>query len=88
MTQLRWDELAACATVDPEVFFPLADDMRMSVSEIELAKAVCESCPVRGQCLEYALRALPYGIAGGLTPVERREVNAQRRSAEHGRGAA
>jgi hypothetical protein len=38
---------------------------------------VCAVCPVRAECLEFALRALPYGIAGGLTPAERRGLRGQ-----------
>ena len=36
------------------------------------ARAVCAGCPVTAQCLEFARDRLPYGIAGGLTPAERR----------------
>ena len=33
---------------------------------------MCAGCPVTEQCLEFARDRLPYGIAGGLTPAERR----------------
>ena len=36
------------------------------------AVAICASCPVRTQCLEYALRnSIKHGIWGGLNPEER-----------------
>jgi WhiB family redox-sensing transcriptional regulator len=36
------------------------------------AKAVCESCPVRAECLNHAVRAGErYGVWGGLTSDER-----------------
>lgn len=36
------------------------------------AKAVCQRCPVRGPCLDYALRnSIRYGIWGGLNQEER-----------------
>jgi WhiB family transcriptional regulator, redox-sensing transcriptional regulator len=36
------------------------------------AKAVCESCPVRVQCLDHAVRnGERYGVWGGLTSDER-----------------
>ena len=40
------------------------------------AKRVCAGCPVRGDCLEYALDRgdIAYGVLGGLTPRERREL--------------
>ncbi len=37
------------------------------------AKAVCQVCPVVGECRAYALQIRePYGIWGGLTETERR----------------
>ena len=39
------------------------------------AKALCSRCPVRPECLEYALRLRePHGIWGGLNEMERRQV--------------
>lgn len=49
-----------CRCEDPELFFSEKPD------EVELAKAVCASCPVREPCLEGALqRAEPWGVWGG-----------------------
>lgn len=37
----------------------------------DVAKAVCEDCPVRPACLEYALRVRPkHGVWAGLTAEE------------------
>jgi len=37
------------------------------------AKAICAECPVRAECLDYALDIRePHGIWGGLTEAERR----------------
>jgi WhiB family redox-sensing transcriptional regulator len=39
------------------------------------AKAVCAACPVRRPCLDFALATRqPYGIWGGMTPEERRDL--------------
>lgn len=84
----HWEELAACREVGPETFFPVAEDGPMLEAEVQAAKSVCAGCPVRTQCLEYALGALAYGIAGGMTPEERRRLKAERRAAERNRGAA
>jgi WhiB family redox-sensing transcriptional regulator len=60
---------AACATTDPELFFP---DSRSPASE---AKEICAGCPVRPECLEYALAAAEeFGVWGGLTEKERRKL--------------
>jgi WhiB family redox-sensing transcriptional regulator len=37
------------------------------------AKLICSTCPVRIECLEYALRIRePHGVWGGLNELERR----------------
>jgi WhiB family redox-sensing transcriptional regulator len=71
---MTWDEEASCRSVDPEVFFPdrPSDHARM-------AKAICRGCPVRGQCLEFALDArLDHGVWGGMTEIERRSLRRSR----------
>ena len=69
-----WRDKAVCAEVDPTLFFPKKGD---SARE---AKQVCAGCPVRTECLEYALGREPHGVWGGLTVVERRALQ-RRRSA-------
>jgi WhiB family transcriptional regulator, redox-sensing transcriptional regulator len=69
-----WRMYALCAETDPEAFFP---DKGGSTRE---AKLVCRGCPVRGDCLEYALaNEERFGIWGGLSERERRRVRQQRR---------
>ncbi|MDO5728164.1 MAG: WhiB family transcriptional regulator [Actinomycetaceae bacterium] len=64
---LAWQERALCAQTDPEAFFP---EKGGSTRE---AKAVCASCEVRGECLEYALENDErFGIWGGMSERERR----------------
>jgi WhiB family transcriptional regulator, redox-sensing transcriptional regulator len=46
-----WRLDAACATVDPELFFPETGQ----VPQAAQAKAICAGCAVRGPCLEAAL---------------------------------
>ena len=49
-----------CRSQDPELFFA------ESPADVELAKALCRSCPVRAECLAGALeRAEPWGVWGG-----------------------
>ena len=72
-----WRVRAACRTEDPELFFPVGDGPA-TVAQVAQAKAVCARCPVVAQCLEFALVAIPEGVAGGLSGQERRELRAHR----------
>ena len=46
------------------------------------AKAVCAACPVRQDCLEFALHEhIAYGVWGGLSERERRRVRRARAKA-------
>jgi WhiB family redox-sensing transcriptional regulator len=80
-TDVRWREDAACRGLETDVFFPATDE------EAEEAKAVCAVCPVREECLEYALATRQEdGVWGGLTETERRRL--RRRLREQARKAA
>ena len=66
---LAWQQHALCAQTDPEAFFP---EKGGSTRE---AKAVCQSCQVREECLEYALaNDERFGIWGGMSERERRRL--------------
>lgn len=65
-----WRDEARCAGTASDAFFsPLKGD-------VELVKAMyCSDCPVRQQCLEWAIEAREaFGVWGGLTPEERSKV--------------
>jgi len=71
---MNWDNEASCQSVDPEVFFP-----ERQGDHATMATTICRGCPVRMQCLEFALNArLDYGIWGGLTEHERRSLRRSR----------
>ncbi|MGH8328620.1 MAG: WhiB family transcriptional regulator [Steroidobacteraceae bacterium] len=66
-----------CAETDPEAFFPDKGDSTAA------AKRVCAGCPVRAECLEYALqRGERYGVWGGTSERQRRAILAGRQAAE------
>jgi Transcription factor WhiB len=44
----------ACRHADPELFFPVSPS-GPSLDQITQAKAICAGCPVRQQCLAFAL---------------------------------
>jgi WhiB family transcriptional regulator, redox-sensing transcriptional regulator len=71
-TKASWRLAAACRPTDPELFFPPSESGKAR-EQIAEAKAICAGCPVRRQCLEFALRTRQtHGIWGGLTELERR----------------
>lgn len=70
---MSWLDRAACARMDAKLFFG-PDGERWQEREIReaKAKAICAPCPVRVQCLDYALRnSIKNGIWGGLNQEER-----------------
>jgi WhiB family transcriptional regulator, redox-sensing transcriptional regulator len=74
-----WRSAAACAGSDSEVFFPAPEDQ----AGIDRAKAICESCPVREACLQYALSTNQSdGVWGGLDAQERRRLRRRIRDRE------
>lgn len=86
-TLAEWWSLAACQSADPDVFFPISET-GPALGQAARAKAVCTACPVRCNCLRYALAAGPLqGVWGGLTEDERRllrqrEAKARLRAAQ------
>jgi WhiB family transcriptional regulator, redox-sensing transcriptional regulator len=76
---MNWVQQARCRDEDPELFFPIGSTGPAAV-QVEAAKAVCLSCPVRLDCLEWALAtAQDAGVWGGLSEEERRALRRARR---------
>ena len=70
-----WQAKAACRGPQAAVFFPPAQFERKDekLERESRAKEICKSCPVRPECLQYALEIKePHGIWGGLNEVERK----------------
>lgn len=60
-----WMDRAACRGVDPELFFPI------TVPSAYVLR-ICEACPVREQCADYAeANRERFGIWGGLNVDQR-----------------
>jgi WhiB family redox-sensing transcriptional regulator len=67
-----WWQAAACRTADPDIFFPVSAH-GPGREDTARAKAVCARCPVRRQCLQFALATHQvHGVWGGTTEEERR----------------
>ena len=73
-----WRDEALCRDTDPELFFPIGTTGQ-ALTQIEQAKSVCAACPVKVECLEFALATnQDSGIWGGLCEEERRAIRRQR----------
>jgi len=73
-TDLTWRDRARCLSAEPGLFFP-AGETGLESAKIEAAKAVCRVCPVREDCLQFALETKQDdGIWGGTTEAERRRL--------------
>lgn len=79
-------DLGECKGADAALWYPDwqgEPDDGTKGAPVELydeAKAVCRTCPVRNQCLEYALSNKErYGCWGGLAPIERLRIERKHR---------
>jgi WhiB family transcriptional regulator, redox-sensing transcriptional regulator len=74
----NWRAASACLNTDPDVFFPVAVGSAAS-KQVARALRICAGCPVRQQCLDFAMRSgEKEGIWGGTTPEERIRVRRAR----------
>lgn len=79
-----WQVDGLCRGNHSYLFFPPSTVERKDDRERreERAKAICRVCPVQEPCLEFAVEIRePYGIWGGLTELERRQVVSRRLAA-------
>jgi WhiB family redox-sensing transcriptional regulator len=78
----RWAERALCAQADPDAWFPEKGQRGLA----QTATRICRHCPVRVQCLDYALSGadtwagIATGIWGATTPQERDQLRQQRKT--------
>jgi WhiB family transcriptional regulator, redox-sensing transcriptional regulator len=80
-----WRLRAACRHMNPELFFPEGTAGR-ALDATGLAKQICGTCPVRAQCLDWALvHSAAFGIWGGLSETERRDLRHPLVQPGHGR---
>ena len=69
-----WMARGRCRDESPSLFFP-SDGVG-----VEVARRVCQDCPVKVECLEYALtNGIDHGVWGGASERERRRIARRRR---------
>lgn len=72
----EWQYQGLCRSVSPEVFFhPEGERGAARRRRDDIAKQVCQQCPVLEECREHALRAHePFGVWGAMTESERERL--------------
>lgn len=73
-----WVSRAACVGAPEDWFFST------DATCVRVGKALCSVCPVRAECLEWAVRTDQVGLWGGLTDKERRRLGKQDRRSSVG----
>ncbi len=87
---MSWTEHTECKTYPKKIFTPdIFDESGQEVFDdgtvwesfgdtseyYDEAREICSVCPVRPNCLNYAMENKErYGMWGGLTPIERRRI--------------
>lgn len=73
--ELEWMREGHCRHYPPSAFFP-SDGVG-----VDIARSICAECPVKAECLEYALvQRIDHGVWGGCSERERRRLLKQRRT--------
>jgi WhiB family transcriptional regulator, redox-sensing transcriptional regulator len=73
-----WRAHGACLSADPDLFFPISS-AGPSARQVARAKSVCASCPVRRECLDFALNTHQvHGVWGGTSAEERQFIRGHR----------
>jgi hypothetical protein len=69
--RVEWLSQAACAGMDQRAFFANGCHSR---EQVRAAQKVCDSCPVRAQCADYAVQiGEKWGVWGGMSQKELRQ---------------
>jgi WhiB family redox-sensing transcriptional regulator len=73
-----WKKESNCQGLDTEAFFPVS---RGAYEYKDMLAKVCGACPVKQQCLDYAVKYNLLGWWGGTTDRQRRIIRAERKTA-------
>lgn len=66
-----WIEQAACKGKDASMWFPTGGSSWEERKIMRMAISICETCPVKQECLDHSLSWEAEGIWGGKTSRER-----------------
>jgi WhiB family redox-sensing transcriptional regulator len=72
LVETSWKSRAGCIEVPAALFFPQVERVSHAVAE------VCAGCPVREECLEYAIDNNELGIWAGTSASQRMKLRRRR----------
>jgi WhiB family redox-sensing transcriptional regulator len=76
MSKLDWQDEGLCRDMDTDVFFGAGD--QMTDREVAIARVICDRCPVKSECRDYAVGTnQKAGVWGGTTPSGRMRLRSQ-----------
>ena len=65
---MKFSDTPACNGIDVEVFFT---EEKGHYPALDYIKKICNTCPVRTECFDYAIDNLVHGLWAGTTKDER-----------------
>jgi WhiB family redox-sensing transcriptional regulator len=65
---MRFSDTPACAGIDVEIFFT---EEKGNYTNLDFIKRICNTCPVRVECFDYAVEHLVHGIWAATNKEER-----------------
>lgn len=65
---MKFSQTPACAGIDVEIFFT---EERGNFANLDYVRKMCNTCPVRTECFDYAIDNLVHGLWAGTTKDER-----------------
>ena len=70
-----WQEHGACQGFSDVFFHPPNERGSARIERDAAAVSICQECPVRAPCGDYAMRSRePFGVWGGLTEEQRHAI--------------
>mgnify|MGYP006275824661 CR=1 FL=1 len=70
----------SCATCDTGWWFPRPAQTREDMQNTKAATEICRKCPIRKDCLSYAIEWEAFGIWGGFTEKQRDSIRKSSRA--------
>jgi WhiB family redox-sensing transcriptional regulator len=75
---LQWRHRGACNRMSPELFYISSDtNPQHARNQNQSAREVCGSCDVRDECFDWGIKHEKYGVWGGTSESERRNIRRQ-----------